>query len=191
MLYSYALWICVMDIDDIQNRRFFLRNLGVLGGGILAATSPWLSIFADVKDTSGERLKLGVIGPGSRGRFLMKFLAKNKKVDIVAIADIYQPSIDEALEIVPTAKVYKDYRRLLADKNIQQPVCLKFCVNIEISRNNLGIDYLIPEYTPANKEKEREFLQKAGYIRKFDKSKNIIVYEVRDSKRLLQPYRAE
>jgi predicted dehydrogenase len=108
-----------MDIDDIQNRRLFLRNLGVLGGGILAATSPWLSIFADVKDTSGERLKLGVIGPGSRGRFLMKFLAKNKKVDIVAIADIYQPSIDEALEIVPTAKVYKDYRRLLADKNIQ------------------------------------------------------------------------
>jgi len=81
--------------------------------------------------------------------------------------------------------------KIMADKNIQQPVCLKFCVNIEISRNNLGIDYLIPEYTPANKEKEREFLQKAGYIRKFDKSKNIIVYKVRDSKRLLQPYRAE
>ena len=102
-----------------QDRREFLKALGLLGGGLLAATSPWLNVFAEVKDTSAERLRLGIIGPGSRGRLLMGFLAKNPKVDIVAIADIYQPSIDAALEIVPTAKVYKNYRRLLEDKRVQ------------------------------------------------------------------------
>ncbi len=108
-----------MDIDMRQDRRDFLRNLGILGGGLLAATSPWLSIFADAGDTTGEKLKLGIIGPGSRGRFLMKFLVGNSKVDIVAIADVYQPSIEAALEIVPNAKVYRDYRKLLEDKRVQ------------------------------------------------------------------------
>ncbi len=78
----------------------------------------------------------------------------------------------------------------MADKNIQQPVCLKFVVDVEISSQKLGIDYLIPEYTPSRKD-EKLYLSKAGYIRKYDKDKNIITYTINDSHRLLQPYRAE
>lgn len=48
----------------------------------------------------------------------MQFLAKNKKADITALCDIYQPSLDRALKIAPNAKTYKDYRHLLEDKNI-------------------------------------------------------------------------
>ncbi len=102
------------DID----RREFLRNLGALGAGTLAATSPWLSTFATVEDSAQERCRLGMIGPGSRGRFLLSFLAENPKCEIVAFADIYQPSLDEALKMVPTAKTYTDYRKLLEDKSI-------------------------------------------------------------------------
>lgn len=65
-----------------------------------------------------EKCRLAVIGPGSRGRFLMSFLIQNPKVDIVALCDIYQPSIDEGLKLAPKAKVYNDYRRLLEDKTI-------------------------------------------------------------------------
>jgi predicted dehydrogenase len=50
------------------------------------------------------------------------FFAKNKKVDVVAIADIYQPSIDEALKIVPKATVYRNYRQLLERKDIDAVV---------------------------------------------------------------------
>ena len=96
------------------NRRKFLQNLGMVGAGVLAATSPWLSVFSDVKHTGKERCRIGMIGPGSRGRFLLSFLVQNPKADIVAIADVYQPSIDEALKLVPKAKVYRDYRALLA-----------------------------------------------------------------------------
>lgn len=99
-------------------RRDFLKNIGITGTGVLLASTPWLSVFSEKKYTEGEKARLGIIGPGSRGRLLMSFLTQNKKADIVAICDIYQPSIDEALLMVPNAKVYKDYRKLLEDKNI-------------------------------------------------------------------------
>ena len=85
--------------DTLINRREFLKNIGVLGAGVLLSASPWLSAFSEVKETSNEKCRLAVIGPGSRGRFLMSFLIQNPKVDIVALCDIYQPSIDEGLKL--------------------------------------------------------------------------------------------
>jgi predicted dehydrogenase len=101
-----------------MSRREFLRNLGLAGVGVLAATSPWLSAFSNAKETGKERCRIGVIGPGSRGQFLMGFLAQNPKAEIYAIADIYEPSIESALKIAPKARVYRDYRQLLADKQV-------------------------------------------------------------------------
>ena len=100
------------------SRREFLNNIGMTGAGVLLAASPWLSAFSEAVNTSNEKCRLGVIGPGSRGRFLMSFLVQNPKVDIVALCDIYQPSIDEALKLAPKAKVYGDYRELLENNNI-------------------------------------------------------------------------
>lgn len=104
------------------DRREFLRMLGAAGAGAFLATGPWLSAFAQVDRTSKEIVRIGVIGPGSRGRFLMSFLLKNPKAKITAVCDVYQPSIDEALKMVPDAKVYNDYRKLLEDKEIDAVV---------------------------------------------------------------------
>ena len=104
------------------DRREFLKKAGMAGAGALFLASPWLSVFSDSKYTDKSVVKLGIIGPGSRGRYLMQFLANNKKADIVALCDIYQPSLDEALKIAPNAKTYKDYRYLLEDKNIDAVV---------------------------------------------------------------------
>ncbi len=101
-----------------MDRREFLKDFGIAGSGILLATSPWFSVFSETKNTVNHKARIGIIGPGSRGRFLMSFIVKNPKVEIVAICDIYQPSIDEALKITPQAKVYHDYRRLLEDKSV-------------------------------------------------------------------------
>lgn len=105
-----------------MNRRDFLKNLGIAGGTVLLASSPWLSAFSDVTHTDNSIIKLGIIGPGSRGRFLISFLTKNPKAEIIALCDIYQPSIDEALKTVPKAKVYTDYRKLLENKEIDAVV---------------------------------------------------------------------
>ena len=93
------------------DRRDFLRILGTAGA--LAAVSPWMSAFAQVDKTVGETVRIGVIGPGSRGQFLMSFILKNPKAKIVAVCDVYQPSLDAALKMVPDAVVYDDYRKLL------------------------------------------------------------------------------
>ena len=41
-----------MTDDNNISRRECLRNLGIMGAGALAATSPWLSAFSEVKDTA-------------------------------------------------------------------------------------------------------------------------------------------
>ncbi|MDR0507269.1 MAG: Gfo/Idh/MocA family oxidoreductase [Dysgonamonadaceae bacterium] len=104
--------------ERLINRRDFLKNAGITGGAILAAT-PWLSAFSEKKHTQSSKAKIGIIGPGSRGQVLMSLLCKNPKAEIVAICDIYQPSIDAALQMAPKAKVYTDYRKLLENKEIE------------------------------------------------------------------------
>ena len=92
--------------------------MGMIGGGVLLATSPWFSVFSEQKQTVGSKARIGIIGPGSRGQFLMSFLVQNPKVEIVAVCDTYKPSIDAALKMEPKAKVYTDYQKLLDDKNV-------------------------------------------------------------------------
>ena len=104
------------------NRRQFIREMGMISGGVLLATSPWFSAFSEQKNTVGSVARIGIIGPGSRGQFLMSFLAKNPKVEIVAVCDTYQPSLDAAMKIAPKAKAYTDYRQLLDDKKIDAVV---------------------------------------------------------------------
>ena len=104
-------------MNEIDRRQFF-KQAGLIGGGVLLATSPWFSVFSETKNTKNSIARIGVIGPGSRGQFLMSFLSKNPKAKITALCDIYQPSIDEALKMAPDAKVFKDYRRLLEEKDI-------------------------------------------------------------------------
>lgn len=102
-----------------MQRREFIQQIGRVSlGAALLAGCPWFDAFAQQDATLGEKARLGIIGPGSRGQFLMSFLAKNPKVEIVAICDNYQPSIDEALKIAPRAKVYRDYRKLLEDPSV-------------------------------------------------------------------------
>ena len=104
------------------NRRDFIKGLGVAGTGFALASTPWLSAFSDTQHTEKLKCRLAVIGPGSRGQYLMEFLAQNQKVEFAALCDIYQPSIDRALEIAPNAKVYNDYRKVLEDKTIDAVV---------------------------------------------------------------------
>jgi predicted dehydrogenase len=92
--------------------------MGMAGGAVMLASSPWLSAFSETENTRKEIARLGIIGPGSRGQFLMSFLKKNAKVEVVALCDIYQPSIDGALKLYPEATVYKDYRKLLEDRRV-------------------------------------------------------------------------
>jgi len=101
-----------------QERRDFLKKMSIAGVATLLVSSPWLSAFSQLKHTDNSKARIGVIGTGSRGQFLMSFLKDNTKCSIIAICDIYQPSIDGALKLFPEARVYNDYRKLLENNEV-------------------------------------------------------------------------
>ena len=102
----------------MMDRREFIKNLGLTGTCTVLAGSPWLSAFSEVKHTRAERCRIGLVGCGSRGRFLLSFLSVNPKVEIVVLCDTYVPSLQAGLQIVPGVRTCSDYRTMLEDESI-------------------------------------------------------------------------
>ena len=68
---------------------------------------------------ASDRLRLGVIGNGGRGQYLMREVNKLADVDYVAVCDVYDARRDQAEAITGrTVKKYGDHRRLLEHKDI-------------------------------------------------------------------------
>ncbi len=65
-----------------------------------------------------NKVRLGVIGSGSRGTFVMGVFQKDAALEVGAISDVYEPNLERALSLAKGAKAYRDYRDLLADKTI-------------------------------------------------------------------------
>jgi predicted dehydrogenase len=68
---------------------------------------------------ANERLRIGVIGCGGRGREVLRDFLKTNEVEAVALCDVYKPFLAEAREMSGgKADTYEDYRRLLERKDI-------------------------------------------------------------------------
>ncbi len=80
-------------------------------GALLAAAAP------------ANQLALGVIGSGGRGTAVMAVFQKHPEVNVAAICDVYEPNLERALSEANKAgsrpKAYRNYKDLLADKDIQ------------------------------------------------------------------------
>ena len=69
---------------------------------------------------AGEQFKYGVIGTGGRGGYLLKHLKKVDNGRCVAVCDIDPNKMDTVAALIGTnPQKYKDYRELLADKNVE------------------------------------------------------------------------
>ena len=72
---------------------------------------------------ANERLGIGVIGCGLIGRIHTRSFVSLPGAQVVAVADTYQPRLDAAQMVVGGgAKLYRDFRRLLEDKNVDAVV---------------------------------------------------------------------
>jgi len=100
------------------NRRDFFKLLGSSG---LVALFPWLqSCTKETADAvSGERVRIGLIGTGSRGMFHLNNVPGIPQAEIVALCDDYAPHLQQAADLFPKAKRYDNYEKLLDDKNVQ------------------------------------------------------------------------
>jgi predicted dehydrogenase len=99
-------------LNDSIARRDLLRRLGYSSAAAMTAASYSRVLGAN------DRVQLGAIGVGDRGRHVMGMFQKSPSVQVAAVADIYGVSIDNALQKAPGAKSFTDYRKLLEIKEL-------------------------------------------------------------------------
>ncbi|MBI3852006.1 MAG: Gfo/Idh/MocA family oxidoreductase [Verrucomicrobia bacterium] len=96
-------------------RRQFTKTLAAAG---TAAAFSQLRVSG-----ANDRVRLGFIGVGNRGDQVLDAFLKQPDAEVVAVCDIYQPYVDfSAKKIGTNPKKFKDYRRLLALKEVDAVV---------------------------------------------------------------------
>jgi predicted dehydrogenase len=97
----------------MQSRRNFIGKVATGLAGTLATSN--------VLGASG-RVRLGVIGMGTRGSELLRDALACPNTECVGVADIYTKRLEAAQAIVPDARRYPDYRHLLEDRSLDAVV---------------------------------------------------------------------
>lgn len=101
--------------SNIGRRRF----IGGAGAGMASASLLTAESYARVLGAN-DRIQMGIIGSGGRGRSVMgsfnKFAAD---CEFVAVCDVYEPNIDAGLKLSRSgAATTMDYRKLLENKDV-------------------------------------------------------------------------
>ena len=97
-----------------MDRRNFLTT-----AALTAAATALPSSLASAENLAAGPLSIGVIGPGSRGKELIRQFLRVPGVRITAVCDIYEPRFAEVNALVgSTVPSYKDYRQLLDRKDL-------------------------------------------------------------------------
>jgi predicted dehydrogenase len=87
-------------------------------GAVLATAASYGRILG-----ANDRIRIGAIGTGGRGQFLLGLLNKLEANEIVAVCDVYEPRRLEAkTKYAPEARDYTDYREIIERKDIDAVV---------------------------------------------------------------------
>jgi predicted dehydrogenase len=97
--------------DDFVPRRDLLSRTAKAAAALTAAS------YSRVLGAN-NRVRLGLIGAGDRGRSVMGQFIAAGNVDVAAVCDIYANQIDLARQKAPNAKNYTDHRKLLEQKDL-------------------------------------------------------------------------
>lgn len=90
-----------------------IRRRDLFRGGLAFTAASYSRILG-----ANDRLGLGVIGCGERGRGDMRIFMKQTGVQVVAVCDIYGEMIDRAQQMAPGAQAFTDHRKLLELKEV-------------------------------------------------------------------------
>ena len=95
------------------NRRHFLTGMGAAGVAVMTARS-WTNVVG-----ANDRITMGIIGAGGRGRGLMRIFKRDPGVEFAAVCDVYEPHIAEGQKIAgEKSKGTFEYREVLDNKEI-------------------------------------------------------------------------
>ncbi len=126
-----------------NSRRDFITKSSAAIAGVSVGLNAFSSNQSKRIFGSNEKIRMGFIGIGNRGSQLLNIFMKYEDCEVAALCDVYEPYVlrdrskvsKKSLELlggrIPklgetfsnTPKMYKDYRDLLADKDIDA-VCI-------------------------------------------------------------------
>jgi predicted dehydrogenase len=97
--------------SDPLTRRAFVATATAAAASAISPRAA--SSYARVRGAN-DRLRLGVIGAGGRGRYVMELL-QGADVDAVALCDVFEGSLQEARARVtgPSPRLHRDHREVL------------------------------------------------------------------------------
>src|SRR5438309_9708585 len=105
-----------MAQDQDVSRRDFVKTAAVVTAA--AAAIEGAPAIQKVR-AANDQVQFGMIGTGSRGSYLLKHLKDIDNGRCVALCDINKEALDGAAkEIGNNPKTFKDYRELLAQKDV-------------------------------------------------------------------------
>lgn len=108
-----------------SSRREFFKATGVLAAGAagtLSATTLTGHAAGPAEKTSASNTRVGFIGVGGRGTYLLRLILQMPEIDVTAVCDINESHLNRAIKAVEDARHTKpagysdgpfDYRRLL------------------------------------------------------------------------------
>ncbi len=107
-----------------MSRREFMRRTGVGSAAtVIALNNRAEGLEPQQSPSVSDRITVGVIGTGARSQELMQAIMEIPGTQIVAACDAYQGRLTRTQERTKgSAKIYKDYREILADKSIDTVV---------------------------------------------------------------------
>jgi predicted dehydrogenase len=99
------------------NRRSFIKKMG-LGASLFS--QQWPSANASIVPNTDDRIRVGLLGAGARGKWLAKIASTLPTLEVVACCDLLEANSEACQkEIGKRVAVYGDYRRMLEDKQVQ------------------------------------------------------------------------
>jgi predicted dehydrogenase len=105
---------------DLSRRSFLDRVLAATAAAGVAGAAPWAVTAANAASAGpatsnpGDRVRLGVIGTGDRGRALMRNIAKTRNCTVAAVCDVYAPNLAKGREIAgASVPAFADHRAML------------------------------------------------------------------------------
>jgi len=126
----------------MTKRRDFIKTFALLSAsGMTLGGMPWLNDL--MAQDEQKPVKLGLIGIGSRGRYLLNILLGIPGIDFVAFCDNYEPNFNRAKEILgPASRGYYDYKLMLENEEMDAVVIatpLYIHAEITIAALNKGL----------------------------------------------------
>src|SRR6185312_6982183 len=97
-----------------MKRRQFIKRMAQTAAVVSTSALSAQRVFG-----ANERVRVGLIGCGGRGMFDAKLMRDVPNVEFAAVCDLYPQHLARAKEWAgTTAKEYKDFRRLLEQKDV-------------------------------------------------------------------------